>query len=155
MENKLERFSDVIAVFKTIMGNSELCKEALKYPAKVFAELGLKVDNPDYVNAHFFEANPEVKKHFLSAIAHPGIDPERVFAECESPGCIACKSALNISAGAAIAACLDVPGGRTVCMGTIAAIVHLPIGKVKGIMMTPGAKVEWVISQLCGAMGAC
>lgn len=150
MENYRERVSGnkFFDVFNKIVADKNLSKRALKKPSKVFTELGLGVSDSDVLDEHFFEACPNLEKHFKRG-AKGNHD-----LKCSSPKCDLCLSATMISAGAAIAAAVAGFPEDAPLIESLAELVGLSVEDIEEIL--EGTKnVADIVKAICKKLGTC
>lgn len=143
-------------IFNQIIADKELAKRALNNPAEVFAELGLKVCDADTVNKYFYAACPELKKHFLAAVA--GKAEENALLECDSPECIACIAGITTVASAAIVAAMAAFPEDMPLIEALAELVGLDAEVVEEIIkeaIEQGLDVTGVVRKICVALDGC
>jgi len=139
-------------VFNEIIASEELSSRAIDAPSTVFSELGLDIENAEFIDENFYEVIPELKKHFEDAAAgnpHPD-----ALVLCDSPGCIACISATMISAGAAIAAAVAGFPEDTPLIEALAELVGVSEEEIMEIL--EGTKnIADIVKAICKALGTC
>lgn len=140
----------IFKVFENVLANKDTAKEALKNPGKVLSLHGISISDEEIFNKVFFDISPSIRVHLVAASAGK---PHGDLLGCDSPGCIACQTALAASIGAAVAACIGCSEGA--CIGVIAEATGLSEAAVIAILTGGASGVSAVIKDLCKAMGAC
>jgi hypothetical protein len=138
-------------VFLQIIGNKDDAKAAILDPSAVFIKYGIAIDDPEGVNAIFYDANPDLKRHFLAAVA--GQSPDKVMEKCNSVGCLTCKAGLTITAGPFIMFYL---GGSSIASAIVGIALACGMTEllVEGILASASGYDD-ILEKLCAAMGAC
>ncbi len=135
-------------VFNKIVADKDLSKRALDKPSDVFTELGLEVSDSETLDEYFFEACPNLKKHFKRG-AKGNHD-----LKCSSPKCDLCLSATMISAGAAIAAAVAGFPEDEPLIESLAELVGLSVEDIEEIL--DGTKnVADIVKAICKKLGTC
>lgn len=150
VENYKERVfgNKFFEAFNKIVADKGLSKRALDKPSEVFIELGLEVSDSDILDKYFFEACPNLKKHFKRG-AKGNHD-----LKCSSPKCDLCLSATMISAGAAIALAVAGFPEDTPAIEALAELVGLDVDVIEEIL--DGTKnVADIVKAICKALGTC
>jgi hypothetical protein len=150
VENYRERVSGnkFFDVFNKIVADKKLSKRALDKPSEVFTELGLEVSDCDILDKYFFEACPNLEKHFKRG-AKGNHD-----LKCSSPKCDLCLSATMISAGAAIGIAIAGFPEDTPAIEALADLVGVSVEDIEEIL--EGTKnVADVVKGICRALGTC
>lgn len=156
MKSKVPTEEQLFKVFNEIIASEDLSKRALESPSEVFTELGLEIDSPVFIDEHFYEFLPELKKHFEDAAAgnpHPD-----ALDKCDSPKCLACLSGMGIAAGALIAAAIAAFPEAEALIAEIAEAVGCDAEFIEELIkeaVKGELSVSGVLKKICEKLGTC
>ena len=153
-KSKLLSDESYLSIFDKIVNSRTESKFALLDPAKCFSKHGIYIADSASFNKYIYEANPDLKKHFLAgSIGKPDVEG---IALCKKPNPkkafkrIICITRTTMLASAIITAYLDDEDARILLQ--LSKITKVAEAVMKGIIKDTKDPAK-IIGRICSALG--